>query len=521
MEINLIKESCLNGKCIYDCINDDTHERIIEKDSLKQILETLHLNSKLRPHYPCVVKLVNVSLHQNFNTSVTDFEAYSDAETIEILTTLCLLPDVCYPLKLQHDSTDNEEFETNHKLNPKLSYQCLLCCKTILFERKVDSESILKYQKRLLKKVAPYLVLLISSRLGNFSWCTNELTKECNEILQFICKVTKHETVKSLFAGDVENSNVLFPRGIFGFALEKLSLVFTKDNWRKNLPWKHSLIWCATKVSFPCLGEYLPHFIPFLLLMVDDLVEDNKICGFSTLLYVMHNVTASDLNLYNYGKVIYDALFQQLFSNSDRLYEIVLPCLNKVLQILEKGNIVHPNWTLWDTTLEKIIHNLEFSNRIKTRRLFLKYLPMFLNEMGANCMKHLESLFKALQFVAQFVDIEGEQTRLLVLNAYQKVIRHCWIALKRHHKQLLKTHTKLYLDIKFSGILKNDKILNELLTQNLILLRSSCGEEFDKSLKEMTALEMDEPHSKALQSLIRSVINVDLDKFDLSSIKLT
>ena len=408
MELNLINENCLDGKCIYDQRINNTNEKIAKNDSLKQILETLkslHLNIKLRSHFPCIVKLINGILYQCFNTtSGSDFEPDPDAQGIEILTTLCLLPDVCYPLKLQHDSTDDREFEINHKLNPKLTYQCLLCCKTLLMYGKAESDLLLKYQKRLLKKVAPYLVLFISGRLGNFSWCTNELTKECNEILKFICKVTQHESVKSLLAGDHENSNVLFSGGIFGIILEKLSLVFTKDNWRKNLPWKHSLIWCVTKVSFPHLGEYLPQCVPFLLLMVDDLVEDNKIYGFSTLLYVMHNVTASDLNLYNYGKVIYDVLFQQLFSNSDRLYEIALPCLNKVLQILEPGKVVHPNWTLWDTTLEKVIQNLEFSNRIKTRRLFLKYLPMFLNEMSANCMKHLESLFKALQFVAQFAD---------------------------------------------------------------------------------------------------------------------
>ena len=516
---------CLKGKCFY---GDSSIDLNIKENILTslQFLKTLHHQTELKSHFPCVVKLVNKVtadmcqiIKENVESDSLEIEMFN--QIIELLTVICVLPDVCYPLKLKHDNDTEAEFELNYRLNPMLSYECLKCYKQLLLITTKKTELIETYQRKIVKKTCSQLLIFLCGRFGAFSWTNKKLKDECDFLLKFICDITGHKSIKSLFSGNQDDqSKVLFRDGIFGIILNNISLVFTKDKWKKNLPWKHSLIWSITKVQYPHLGQYISVVIPKLLLLVDDVVEENKMFGISTLLYTLNNVNASDLNLHNYSQVIYEVLFQQLYSSSDRVYEVTLPCLHKALQFLEPNQTIDSVWTLWDKTIEKLIQNIEISNHIKTRRLFLKYLPLFISEMGVNILKHFDLLFKSMHFVSQFPDNEGEQSRLLVLNVFQKLIRNGWVGISRKHEtKLLKIHVKIFLDIKFAEYLIEDQKLVDLLFQNMMLLRACCDNKFDELLREILEKKIDERYTKQLQSVIQSVLTINVNDYDFSLLK--
>ena len=515
---------CLKERCFY---NDSTIDLDIKENisTILQFLKTLHQQTKLKSHFPCAIMLVNKGLIDvcqilKENIESDSLEKKKLNQITELLKIICVLPDICYPLKLMHDSETEAEFELNHHMNPILTYECLKCYKQLLLLTN-KTDSIQTYQRNVISKTCSQLLILICGRFGAFSWTNKKLTDECDFLLKYVCDIAGHQSIKSLFSGNQDaERNVLFRDGILGIILNNISLVFTKGNWKKNLPWKHSLIWSITKVQYPHLGEYIPIIIPKLLLLADDVIEENKMFGISMLLYILNNVNPSDLNLHNYSQVIFELLFQQLYSSSDGVYEVTLPCLHKVLQILEPSQTIGSVWTLWDKTIEKLIQNIEISNHIKTRRLFLKYLPSYISVMGVNIIKHFEPLFKCMCFVLRFPDTEGEQSRLLVLNVFQKIIVNGWVGISKIlETKLLKIHIKIFLDIKFAEYLADDQKLVGLFFKNMMLLRACRNKEFDESLKEILDTKTDERHTKQLQSIVQSILGTNVDSYDFLLLK--
>ena len=516
---------CLKEKCLDkdSTINLDLKENIL---TMLQFVKTLHQQTKLKLHIPCAISLVNKvlidickTLQENIESDLLEKEKMN--QITELLTIICVLPDICYPLKMMHDSETESEFELNHRMNPILVYECLKCYKQLILITTKKTDLIETYQRNVVSKTCSQLLILVCGRFGAFSWTNKNLKDECDFLLKFICGIAGHQNIKSLFSGNQDaQRKALFRDGILGNVLNNISLVFTKDNWRKNLSWKHSLIWSITKVQYPHLGRHIPVIIPKLLLLADDVVEENKLFGISMLLYTMNNVNPSDLNLHNYSQVIFELLFQQLYSSSDGVYEVTLPCLHKVLQFLEPNQTIGSVWTLWDKTIEKLIQNIEISNHIKTRQLFLKYLPSYITEMGVNILKHFNPLFKCMLFVARFTDTEGEQSRLLVLNVFKKIIVNGWVGISKTQKtKLLKIHVKIFLDIKFAEYLTNDQKLVDLFFQNMMLIRACSDKEFDESLKEILDTKTNEKHTKQLQSIVQSILTTNVNNYNFSIMK--
>ena len=535
-ELQIVQKKCLCGDCLYD--KEVSHlDRFLKKRcSIKDTLEdtlntlkTLHLQEELRSHFPCiliVLQRVLNSISHSTNFSIEFMSPSIQKQFSGIAVIVCALPDVCYPLKLKHDSDSDKEFEVNHQLNPKLAKQCLNYYWQLLHLGTAEcNESTIdhlqKYKSWIIKQSCWHLMLFVCSRLGRFSWTNPELQEMCEKTLNILCKITGHKDVRELLAGSTSNERIILGDGVFGRFLDHLSLVFTKDNWRKNLTWKHSLIWCITKIKYPNLGKHVPKIVPFLLLMVDDYVNNNKILGITTLVYVINNVNASDMNLYGHGKVVYEALFSQLYSGDSNIFELTLPCLNKILNFIEPNSdcVSSFSWTLWDKTVEKIIQNIECSNNIQTRQVLLKLLPLFVESMGLNCAKHTNSIFKALQFVLLLPDTEEEKSRFYALRVYQKVIKHTWTIIRRYQVPLLKTHIKLFLDISsmesICPILKRK--FEELIMENLLLLRLCCGQEFDTLLSETEKVSVEVPCSIELKTFLRKVALVDISFYTFTN----
>ena len=183
---------CLKGKCHY---NDNSSCVDLEEDvsTLLELLKTLHHQTKIKSHFPCVVKLVNKCLINicGILKSDVDSESLKKEEfdkIIELLTITCVLPDVCFPLKLKHDSDNDSEYELNHRLNPILSYECLDCYNQLLLIGTEKNKSIVAYQRNIVKKTASQLMIFICGRLGAFSWTDRKIKDKCGSLLKFICK---------------------------------------------------------------------------------------------------------------------------------------------------------------------------------------------------------------------------------------------------------------------------------------------------------------------------------------------
>lgn len=531
MEIvqSILAESCLESNCIVNSDVDtlkiiSKYEETFNVDSISGVLRNLSTFTKnaLR-HMPCIIEILTTGLCKL---------DYSSTETIkmtliEISKLLCLLPSKYFPLEQSNQHCENDQiFSLNRDINPKLTFKCLKMYLNIIFFETSQPQSKDKisldilsnpteFQKYIVKHTAPFVLILTSSRLGNYSWTNDNLKSLCHRVNKIIVWISEHESISSLLSGiNDTKKKVLFEYGLLGKVLDELCFHFQRDQFDRNIPWKHALIWCVTKVKFPYLGQHISRIVPALLLLVDDYSVNNKVFGITTLTYLIENVNPSELNLYNHGKVIYDALFNQLYSNKDGVYEITLPCLLKILYVIDDKpeQLSGVLFTDWDTCFEKIIQNIEFSNHLKTRRTLLKHLPPFLDAMKLNIVKHVNNILKAMTFVMQFSDVEQERTRLLAVKVISKTITTSWPVIPRYQQMICKVVIKFLIDIKSAGHCTKEleKEITDHVIQVLILLRASCGNSFDEHLKAAaTSSGENTPVGLFVQGILKDVLEMN------------
>lgn len=533
---NILEASCYRGQCILKT-NVNISKLVLQYppvslDSIFSVLQNLAKFTSQLEHVPCLVAVLTVELCRIDDLcNVENFQKVLTA----MCKTLCQLPSKHFPLQLKQDSENNAVYNLNEIINPFLTHQCLKMYLQVLFFHTKNFESdnekffeVLsspnKFQKYLVKKTAAVVLLLTSSRLGNYSWTNGKLKALCQHINKVIVSFSAHTSVSSLLSGaDNDSKEMLFSSGLLCVVLDELSIHFQKEKFDRNIPWKHALIWCVTKVKFPKLGKHITKIVPVLLSLVDDYNVNNKVFGISTLTYLIENVNPSELNLYNHGKVIYDALFNQLYSNKECIYEITLPCLLKVLYVIDDkpDKLDGVKFTAWDSCVEKIVQNIEFSNHLKTRCVLLKCFPPFLNAVGINIVKHTNNIFKAMTFVLLFSDTEKEATRTFALNVILKTIKNGWPVIPRYKVMLSKCIIKFIIDIKSAGHCAMDleKQIIEKASQVMVLLRLCCGESFDELLKEAV-------HSKCestsvglfVQGILKNVLEMDLTQYDFTKL---
>merc|ERR1712241_1072337 len=170
----------------------------------------------------------------------------------------------------------------------------------------------------------------------------------------------------------------------------------------------HSFLWCVNKVPYPFLDQHVARIVAPLLLLLDDYETEHKLLGLMTLSRVIGNVNPSQMRLHNHHAVIYDALAHHLFASESSIHEATLNCLLGLLPVLHSKSEVVSGiaFTPWDKTFEKLVENIEMTSKMEVELVLLRFIPMFVEKMGGNMMKHLD---RSIQLISLPIHGRGTQ----------------------------------------------------------------------------------------------------------------
>ena len=343
------------------------------------------------------------------------------------------------------------------------------------------SKSLVKY---VIKNCIPDVMSLLLAHLGKHDWTTIETRKEAQRACGLLCKITFCEDLETLLIGEGtkilpnNSADLMFHKGILGLILSKISGKFVNDGWKRNPSLKHCLLRAVMNVKYPHLGQHIKVIVPLLLEMIEDYKSENQVLGIGCLQYLIENVNASDLNLHSHAAVIYQVLFRLLFGAKHVTLQVLLPCLLKVLLVLEPfpSRIDVGTVSKWNETIQKLISNLEYESDVNTKRVLLGNIKNFVAALGINLAKYMKSVLRVLEATLEFHDGQEETARKLALDVLETVIITCWPLVPDHLARILKIILKLIIDTSTSESLLSPEVQKQLTSKSvsIILLLDDC-----------------------------------------------
>ncbi len=349
-----------------------------------------------------------------------------------------------------------------------------------------NTEDIQKILHSVIKSCAAKLVGLILGNIGSQDSASKSLIKKSQTTLQFIFKSANVKGLDGLLVGeeiingaDDPDKLFMFPNGLMTSLLEEIRERFVKNGWKQDPQLQKALLCATMSTKYPHLKKHIPILVAMLIEMIEDYQTVNQILGIRFMEYVIDNVNPSDLNLHNHGALIHDVLFKKLYGVEDGTLEVLLPCLIKVLYVIEPfPERINTEIMKWDDTVSKLITNIGYESKACTRRLLAKHLSGFILALGINCVKHLKNLLRLTGCNLELHDGPDEELRIESLSILKSCVVTCWPVMPRHIGEVLKIVLKLMVDISIEGSFTSEKAkqsLEVLALEILSLLKGCCG----------------------------------------------
>jgi hypothetical protein len=202
-----------------------------------------------------------------------------------------------------------------------------------------------EYVRRILRAITVHVMLICFTAMEEMPWTERDCVESTKYILSSVLELTGCPTLKDILCGTTENFVCkMFPKGIYHELLSRMQPYLTKEFWKRNPSMVEAFHQSLICVQMPELGDYLDKVFPIILLLIDDYMTANKLIGLQCLEHLLKNTSSAELRWYGRADVLYDALFQQMYSKETPVIERTLPCLLTVLKITEMSplNIDQP-----------------------------------------------------------------------------------------------------------------------------------------------------------------------------------
>lgn len=279
--------------------------------------------------------------------------------------------------------------------------------------------------KALIHALSPLLCVFSITHLQKQPWTDKSSRKCALELLKRTVTASGSGSVQELLCGSDGGADT----GILGSILDTLQPDMTKETWKRNEAVKHVFSWLLVQVGRPCLADYLDKVFPPSLLISDDYRTENKVLGVHCLHHVVLHVPAADLRQFNRAQVLYDALYNHLYTSDAPLIQVVLPCLIDLLSVLEKplGHAGLPRTpNRYDSVLRLILTHMEMEHKLALRRIYASNLLLFVEKMGIGIARHLKRLERVIVGYLEVSDGPEEKARLSILEVLERTIQVAW-----------------------------------------------------------------------------------------------
>ncbi|KAF7694890.1 TELO2-interacting protein 2 [Silurus meridionalis] len=325
--------------------------------------------------------------------------------------------------------------------------------------------------KALFHTLGPLLCIFSITHLQKQPW-TDQTSRGCAlELLKCTVTASGSGSVQELLCGSDGRGST----GILKPILETLQPDMTKETWKRNEAVKHVFSWLLVQVGRPYLTDYLDKVFPPSLLISDDYRTENKVLGVHCLHHIVLHVPAADLRQFNRAQVLYDALYNHLYTSDAPLIQVVLPCLIDLLSVLEKPQGPKRTPNRYDSVLRLILTHMEMEHKLALRRIYASNLLPFVEKMGIGIARHLKRLERVIVGYLEVSDAPEEKARLSVLKVLERTIQVVWPRMECRVAVLARSLLRFLVDVSEESL--SPELIEELLTQatHCLLLLDHCS----------------------------------------------
>ncbi|XP_071942543.1 TELO2-interacting protein 2-like isoform X2 [Antedon mediterranea] len=354
--------------------------------------------------------------------------------------------------------------------------------------------------KQFLRICLSRIIIMCATHDTLMQWTSEYSIKESKDLQLVLCNACTEPSIRHLLTYEspleTPDKDRILPQEMFSQVLKILQPKLTKSTWKKEPICQHVYKWCLIQMMHPHLGQHLDIVLPSALLFTDDYQVPNKIIGIECLCHIIKEVDATELKWHNRAGVIYSAVHSQIYSNKAHLLDVVIPCMLSILGVIEKSpirdNCVR-NVNRYDEILQLLLANMESEQVIVLRRLYLKYVPLFVDKMGVTILRHIKILLRIISSYLEVSDGQEEKGRLATLQLTNKLVQVIGSRLTRHTNVLLKALLRLLYDSCLQGFNESNAVTKEI--QNSVVktirnLQVCCYDSVNRDLKQVVESEV-------------------------------
>ncbi|XP_068081866.1 TELO2-interacting protein 2 [Anabrus simplex] len=303
--------------------------------------------------------------------------------------------------------------------------------------------------KKVRKSFVLSLLVLCGEHCYGGLWTTSKTVILSNEILELLCCLCGYRSAGHLLIGEsVNDTTDLAP--MFKPALLALRPKLLKETWKSYPSAVACYKWLLLQMKSPHLSDHLNIILPTALIILDDYVPENRICGIECIHHIVDNVSRASLGWYGQGDVIYKALEPILYVREVAQVRPLIRCMATVLDKVEGGYHNEDKkiqWSRFDDTLFIILQTMELEQRCDLRLAYIESLPLLLESMGLNLVRWSKRLLRVIQEyleVAAYSDMNTAKYALLALQVY---FRKCESRIAHHFNILISMLLRMLYDI--------------------------------------------------------------------------
>ncbi|XP_077996795.1 TELO2-interacting protein 2-like [Glandiceps talaboti] len=415
--------------------------------------------------------------------------------------------------KMNQDEAYNEDKFDGIPQKASVAMEIITSVISAIFKISMSHDDV-HWRKEFMNSVITNCVTIAATHAEKHQWSNKTTVQQSQELQKAICQVCSCDTIQELLSGPThtaqEDTKRIFEKGIFGKILTNLRPILARETWKLEPRSRHVFKWCMSKVKHPYLGDYLDKVLPPSLLFVDDYQVDNKILGIQCLHHIISNVDPTQLKWYGTAMVIYEALQKHIYSQEVLLLDVLYPCLIGLLKVIERS----PRKTdqsrkanRYDELFQITLTNMEFEQKIVLRRVYSKYLYLFIENMGITVIRHYKKLLQVITGFLEVYDGPDEITRLNILKLLRMVTMETWPRISHHINTLLKSLLRLMYDVVTDRSSTSEEVKQKLLegaVDCLVLLRRCCRDHVDTSLKDVLSVIDNETLSGYITNVLQN-----------------
>ncbi|XP_024113792.1 TELO2-interacting protein 2 isoform X1 [Oryzias melastigma] len=325
---------------------------------------------------------------------------------------------------------------------------------------------------QLLHTLAPPIYVFAVTHFQEQAWTSSSSRDGAQRLQTVLLKVGGWKDSAHLLVGSKEEEH----EGILTGVLDILQPQMSKDSWQRCEAVKLVFSWTLLQVTRPSLSPHLHRLLPPSLLLNDDYRPENCMLGVRCLHHIVLHTAAADLRHFNQAEVVYQAVFQHLYTNQAAVIQLSLSCLLDLLLVLEKPpSSPDPSSSRrkpcrHDDVLRLILTHMEVEHKMALRRVYASALPLYIDRMGVAVCRHLKRLERVLLGYLEISDSPEETNRLKILDVLQKTIKAAWPRMEARSHALLLCLLRLLVDVSSDRQL-GESVRRELMDQTATSLR--------------------------------------------------